>query len=206
MYPHPTIPRNLALYALNDWTLSQSSLPSGHLESPFDFMETLSLRKLLDVMPKYYEEAKEDIREFQLFMQKFKLFLIDGVPVDYQSSTRAQGQDRAILSLRNPPGEQLYTATLVIQTQEVNYDEGQYYEVDLRRIVRVTKSLADSLQEEKSLHHLMTKKEKKRFILIDTYDRKQLQFFAKTTKDANLILCGLKLLIERLLRENIRKG
>mmetsp|Transcript_15817 Transcript_15817/g.22507 ORF Transcript_15817/g.22507 Transcript_15817/m.22507 type:complete len:1026 (+) Transcript_15817:102-3179(+) len=84
MYPHPSPPNHLKIFASRNWVLELSCLASENIDLPFDFNgQLLTLRELLKYLMANPSITMEYMKEFDVFIQKFKIFLFDGVAVDY---------------------------------------------------------------------------------------------------------------------------
>eukprot|EP00979_Chaetoceros_neogracilis_P015051 scaffold5256_cov133-Chaetoceros_neogracile.AAC.1 len=68
--------------------------------------------------------------------------------------------------------------------------------LDLCNIVKVTQNEPKFAQSNTSLQK--GRKRRKRFVSLKTKDGKRVPFLARTGKDASLLACGLKLLVERI--------
>jgi len=221
-YPHPTPPQNLLKYIKHDWSLTSSCPPSENLESPLDMEGNLTLRELLQLFDSNPDTTIEDSREFCIFSQKLKTMLYDGVKVDYrwqqaEEKTEDSGEKKdspkyhsatVTLRLALTPGDDLQNAVLRFitrsrMTPSQNRDKESFYhsslELKIQNIVGISQLISN-----KSFRHLMSPQDKhsrKRFVCLEMEDGEKIAFLARTGKDASLLSCGLKLIIERILQE-----
>ena len=220
MYPHPTPPSNLLKYTSNDWTKNDSCLPSEPLEPPFDEDGSLSLRDLLNAYANVFSMYEEDSREFDMFILKFKQMLFDGVTVDRiwsekedrlgdgkgNGSSLDKSSVKVLVKLSLPPEASLKKGVLTLFSKEevskakksvfrdpvTSLDENETTDVlSLKSIFFISQQVSGQL----------SKKQKRRFVSIITKDGKNVTFLARTGKDAALLCCGLKLLLEKCFRE-----
>ena len=69
----------------------------------------------------------------------------------------------------------------------------------VNNIISISKTIPGSMPlSEPQVSETEKKKRKKRFVLLEMNDGTQIMFYARTGKDASLLSCGLKLLIERV--------
>lgn len=226
MYPHPTPPINLSRYTSHKWERRSSCMPSELLEQPFDEEGLITLRAFLRIIersPKFYREDKSEIDNFML---NFNRMLFDGVTVERtwisMKGTNTSEQDKvpskALMKLWHMPEESWELASLQFTSRaNVAENEGsphlppdfrypfqseamiaECFKVD--DISSISKTMPDEilLPSKQRISDEEMKKRQKRFLSFEMNDGTQVMFFARTGKDAALLSCGLKLLIERV--------
>lgn len=220
MYPHPTPPTNLLRFNSNSWKRENSCKAIEPLEAPCDDPNISTLRDLLSVFASDQKIYSEEIREYGIFMNKFKQMLFDGVTIekfwiDKDDGKRHQTHTvKVTLKLRRvqDPAEKVKEELIVI----VKSDDGDVNQPfidfkrplldDITRHCTITEILpVDSIthisqrpvkgKSESSTNE--DKKRRKRFVSLETEDEKKVTFLARTGKDATLLACGIKLMVER---------
>jgi hypothetical protein len=196
MYPHPPVPKNLLKFASCDWDLIKSCSATFDLEYPCNYRKGTTLRRYLDALRKNDVEMVEEAREIDIFHQKFKMFLIDGLSVDYLQFSEAMPYlVKGTLSLSILPGEKMDYGNLQFTVKNksgTNLSIGS-----MSTVIELDLSLMNSIHQKSLLE--LDRKTKKRLISIETHDKKKLIFLARTLKDAELLMCGFKLVIEKIL-------
>jgi hypothetical protein len=198
---------------------------SGILDPPFDENTITTLRQLLDTFDNGESVYDEDLNEFEVFAQKFKQMLYDGVTID-RAWPLEEGKD-------DHDGSFMTKVTLKLHsrcTQSGREDFLQFVaksrvaaigskcdfscpselpknkclseSLDLSNIVKVTQNEPKFAQSNTSLQK--GRKRRKRFVSLKTKDGKRVPFLARTGKDASLLACGLKLLVERIQKHRHR--
>ena len=225
MYPHPTPPKNLVKFNANDWTVESSCKVSGLLDPPFDENTITTLRQLLDTFDNGESVYDEDLNEFEVFAQKFKQMLYDGVTID-RAWPLEEGKDdhdgsfmtKVTLKLHSrctQSGREdflLFVAKSRVAAigskcdfscpSELPKNKCLSESLDLCNIVKVTQNEPKFAQSNTSLQK--GRKRRKRFVSLKTKDGKRVPFLARTGKDASLLACGLKLLVERIQKHRHR--
>ena len=219
MYPHPTPPINLSRYTLNTWEKKSSCEPSEILEHPFDEEGKITLRDFLGIIEKGSKQYREDKSEIDTFMMNFNQMLFDGVTVERlwtntKGSSRARSQvpTKALMKLSHLPGHSWEHATLQIipRARSKDYENKSDYqyplqnlpftaeEFNLNRIVSISKIIPKNalLPSKQKISHDEVKKRQKRFVSFEMSNGTIVMFYARTGKDASLLSCGLKLLME----------
>jgi hypothetical protein len=219
MYPHPTPPNNLVKFNSSDWTIEKSCKASGSLEQPFDEDSISTLKELLMTFENGESVYAEELNEFQVFTHKFKQMLFDGVTIDraWPKEDGKSDQDASFttkvtlkLDLRSTDtGREENLLFIAKSTGEVTGSTSDFScptvlsknkclseSLDLRSIVKISQSMPRNFVEpQTSLQEV--RKRRKRFVSLKTKDEKRVLFLARTGKDASLLACGLKLLVER---------
>lgn len=198
MYPHPTVPRNLLKFTSSNWDITKSCSTTSDLEYPLKIEKGTTLRRYLVALRMNDVHMVEEAREIDIFYQKFKLFLIDGFSVDYiQQSDILPSKIKGTLLLNILPGEKIDCGSiqLVIKDRSVmNLPIGS-----TTTLMDLDLSLINRIHQKTNLLELDSKT-KKRLISIETHDKKRLTFLARTLKDAELLLCGFKLVLEKIIQ------
>jgi len=225
MYPHPTPPENLVKYTQNDWSSQLSCKPSCPLEPPLDESGSLTLRELIALLIRHPVRYSEESTEFEVFTQKFKQMLYDGVSIDriwpllktktkdeqMPLSSLKNGQDhKGLLKLNLLHGQLLRDSSLKFLTRAPTesrkisktpqdgsidlMDPSNTTELKISDIICISQSMTKKFLSPKP--PLEKDKKKKRYVSIEIKGGKKLMFLARTGKDASLLSCGLKLLVE----------
>mmetsp|Transcript_15107 Transcript_15107/g.22638 ORF Transcript_15107/g.22638 Transcript_15107/m.22638 type:complete len:1055 (-) Transcript_15107:117-3281(-) len=229
MYPHPTPPPNLAKFNMNDWKVEESCKSSSALEQPFDDETVVTLRDLLRAFHAGKQIYAEEINEFDVFTQKFKQMLFDGVTIDRTWPQEKNDRHDDKKSRRGPS-----TAKVTLKLNQISRGldrEDQQYlhftmrpkggatddiidfgnpsgiskinkiseSIDLGDVIKISQNIPRNFLGEQKSVQ-ETRKMRKRFVSIKTKDNQKILFLARTGKDASLISSGLKLISEQRLR------
>ena len=198
MYPHPTVPRNLVKFSTCNWDLAKSCSVTSTLEYPCSFREGTTLRQYIDALRKNDVHMDEERREIDIFYQKFKLLLIDGLSIDsLQLSEAMSSIIKGTLLLSILPGEKMDCGCLQFIVKNKTMMKSS--NISTTTAIEIDLSLINSIHQNTGALEL-DRKMKKRFISIETHDKKKLLFLARTSKDAELLLCGFKLIMEKLVQ------
>jgi hypothetical protein len=219
MYPHPTPPNNLAKFNNNDWTIDKSCKITDSLESPFDEHSISTLRDLLKTFQKGGESYEEECNEFEIFTQKFRLMLYDGVTIDraWPVEDSKEYQDNSIITkvtmkLESSINDRGKADTLLFLAKSKKYvatvdcdfsspgclpkKKCLTQSLEIRNVVNISQTMPKNfIKDQTSLQE--ARKQRKRFVMLKSKDGKVVPFIARTAKDAALLACGLKLLAER---------
>mmetsp|Transcript_612 Transcript_612/g.1109 ORF Transcript_612/g.1109 Transcript_612/m.1109 type:complete len:998 (-) Transcript_612:47-3040(-) len=223
MYPHPTPPNNLVKFSNSDWTVEKSCMAYESLEPPFDEKSITTLRDLLKTFQKGEKFLVDECKEFEIFTQKFRQMLYDGVTIDraWPVDDCEHTKDNSFItkvtmrleSMMTDAGREDVLLFLAkkskTSTQKVDCDfcsPGSFpkkkclsQSLELRNIVHITQTLPKNfLQKNTSLQE--GRKQRKRFVMLQSEDGKGVPILARTAKDASLLACGLKLLAEKIIR------
>lgn len=223
MYPHPTPPNNLAKFSNSDWTVEKSCTVNDSLEPPFDEHTITTLRDLLKTFQQGGEHLYlEEFNEFEIFTQKFRQMLFDGVTIDraWPAEDCKDSQDNSFITKVTMRLESTLTGTgredtLLFLAKSVtsiprtdcdfsspdNFPKKKYLSqsLELCNIVNISQTMPKNfIQKQASLQE--GRKQRKRFVMLKSKDGKGVPFLARTAKDASLLACGLKLLAERICR------
>ena len=225
MYPHPTPPINLSRYTLKKWENDASCDPSELLEQPFDDEGFLNLRSFLRLIERGTKSYNEDKCEIDTFLLKFNRMLFDGVTVertwlvnDIKESNDASDKlpTKALIKLWHLPADSWEEASLQFSLRGKQLEQEQINVPDFRRPLENIDSYADEfkLNDIRSISTILpknevlltrkkmsedeVKKRHKRFVSFEMKDGTQVMFYARTGKDAALLSCGLKLLLEKV--------
>ena len=221
MYPHPTPPINLSKYTTGDWEQKLSCEASESLEPPFDEEGELTLRAFLRLVERGSKTYREDKSEIDTFMLKFNRMLFDGVTVERtcvidESSSEDEFPYKALMKLWHLPEDSWEDASLQLTRRIKSPSEVSRFPADFQYPLRYTGDEENSfkvtgivsistempeniiLASQKKMSDEETKKRRKRFVSFEMRNGTKVMFFARTGKDASLLSCGLKLLIERV--------
>lgn len=191
MHSHPVMPDALQRYSDSDW-IEFLSNHDGTLDASSCGMRT----KLALISQR---DMSADIqREIDIFARKFKYYLMDGVPVlrILSATSLGSGMEEKVLRITINDPSSLYSSSLELLRRRrpgvSNVGIPSNFSTTFEAITKLSPtpptSLVESLDEE----------EKKRFFSVETdLSPGPIMMLAKTKKDAMLLLCGLKLLLER---------
>lgn len=218
MYPHPTPPVNLLKFDGSSWEHPKSCKASKPLEAPCDEDNISMLRDLLNKISEKENSYLEEVKEFGIFMNKFKQMLFDGITIDSfwrNDSERKKNkadQSKVLLKLRRSVGSDGETTDDLVFAVRAENDVKDDLHADFRfplddinrnsracEIIRVDKIrlISQKPSNKRSSTTVITdQKNKKRYVSIETEDKNQIAFLARTGKDASLLACGLKLIAE----------
>jgi len=226
MYPHPTPPENLVKYTKNDWDVRESCPPSDPLEPPLEESGSLTLRELLCMIIRNPLIYGEENREFEIFTLKFKQMLFDGVSINrivdvkkkselMRLGTSSHADEKGLLKLYLLHGQPIWNATLQFITRTGTAPSGRSVtsgatslntnnatELNLGSIISISQSMASSVLPPGPKSPHSKDKKRRRFVSIEINDGSRIMFLARTGKDASLLSCGLKLLVERFLLQS----
>lgn len=224
MYPHPTPPINLSKYTLKTWEKKFSCEASEVLEPPYDEEGQLTLRAFLRIFERRSKLYREDKSEIDTFMLKFTQMLFDGVTVERTWAINGNNENnrtdsapsKALMKLWHLPEDswedaQLHFTSRVRSSKTATKTSPDFQfpfqnvEVEaesfrLNCIVSISKKMPGTLllSSKQKLSEEQAKKRQKRFVCFEMRDGTKVFFYARTGKDASLLSCGLKLLIERV--------
>eukprot|EP00957_Ditylum_brightwellii_P174493 13285721-Ditylum_brightwellii.AAC.1 len=185
------------------WTSRLSCAPA---QSTFlKGSDSMVLRKYLQYLKNNRSNArKEERRELEIFIQKFKRFLFDGVPVQYipnnQDPEREQIIENRIMYLQAQVGRPISEASLVVVLNKREKKEHILCHDDLSLplncISCVTQSLPDSLTA------TLDDDDRGKFFCFHRfkdmdYCDDAFMLIAKNAKDTCVLLCGIKLFLEQ---------
>lgn len=192
MHPHPVMPDTLQRYSDSDWVEFLSD-HDGTLDA-----SSCSMRTKLALISQ--RDMSADIqREIDIFARKLKYYLMDGVPVlrILSATSLGSGMEEKVLRITINDPSSLYSSSSMELLRRrrpgvSNVGIPSNFSTTFEAITKLSRtpptSLVESLDEE----------EKKRFFSVETdLSPGPIMMLAKTKKDAMLLLCGLKLLLER---------
>ncbi len=186
MHSHPVLPDSLQSYCDTDWVeLSPHGL--GTVSAPHGGMRTLL--KLIS-----QGGMEEEKREIDVFARKFKYYLMDGVPVQLVLPSNPGCREEKVLRLTIKSSASLSESLLEISRKRrpgvLNVGMQGSFVATLDNITRFSRNPPPSLE--------LDDEEKKRFFSIETdLSGIPIMMLSKNRKDAMLLLCGMKLLMER---------
>lgn len=223
MYPHPTPPINLSRFTLNLWERKSSVMSSEILESPFDEKGIISLRAFIRLIERSTKSHIDDKIEMDSFMLNFNRMMFDGVTAE-RTWVRKKGSkntlknhipSKALLKLWHLADNSWDNATLRFTSRGTSFDHHKSKAwIDFRQpmqkennsidcfkvidIVAISTKMPENIMSSAKISKDEMRKRQKRFVLFEMKDGTKVMFFARTGKDASLLSCGLKLLVERL--------
>ncbi len=224
MYPHPTPPINLSRFTYSNWDRKSSALASESLEPPFDEEGMITLRNFLRIIERGSKAHREDKSELDRFMLDFNRMLYDGVTVERTWISESESdfsEDRfpskVLMKLCHLPENSWELATLQFTSRGSTSNNEDFklsadFQYPLRNIevgaeifkLNDISSISNEMPakimtlSKKKLSNDEFKKLQKRCVSFETVDETKVAFLARTGKDASLLSCGLKLLIERV--------
>ena len=186
MHAHPVIPDMIQPYCNTDW-VEFSPCGFGTVSAAHGGMSTL-----LKLVAK--GGMIEEKREIDVFTRKFKYYLMDGVPVQFVLPSNPGCKEEKVLRLTIKNSASLSESSLEISRKRrpgiVNVGMQGNYTATLDNITRFSRSAPATLK--------LDDEEKRRFFSFETdLSGGPIMMLAKNRKDAMLLLCGMKLLMER---------
>lgn len=179
MHAHPVIPGNIEPYCNSDWVeLDQfnSSRSGGGMLTILKF------------------SSPEDRHEIDIFARRFKYYLLDGVPVQMVSLSSSDNNDERELRLNIVKANSLSDSLLELSQKRKPgiFDiatKGSFCTA-FQNITKLSRQPPPSLN--------LDEEEKKRFFSLETdLSVEPVMMLTKKKRDAELLLSGLKLLLER---------
>jgi len=186
MHSHPILPDSLQSYCDTDWVeLSPHGL--GTVSAAHGGMRTLL--KLIS-----QGGMEEEKREIDMFARKFKYYLMDGVPVQLVLPSNPGCREEKVLRLTIKNSASLSESVLEISRKRrpgvLNVGMQGSFVATLDNITRFSRNPPTLVN--------LDDEEKKRFFSFETdLSGTPIMMLAKNRKDAMLLLCGMKLLMER---------
>ena len=185
MHSHPVVPEMLQRYSDNDWV---EFLPSSDNTSP------LSMRAKLRIISQ--GKSSDNKREIAIFARKFQYYLMDGVPVHRLFPNNAGTTEEKVLRLTIANPYSLISSSLDLTRRRrpgvSNVGIPSNFSTTFDNITKLSRTPPVALSSR------LDDEEKKRFFSIETdLSPGPVMMLAKSKKDAMILLCGLKLLLER---------
>ena len=181
----------LQRYSDSDWV---EFLPD-HNASSANGTSSCGMRTKLQMISK--GNSLEPKREVDIFARKLKYYLMDGVPVHRVLSSNNSGvTEEKVLRLTIKDPTSLFTSSLELTRKRrpgvSNVGIPSNFSTTFESITKLSRSPPASLEKN------LDEEEKKRFFSIETdLSPGPVMMLAKSKKDAMILLCGLKLLLER---------
>jgi hypothetical protein len=192
MHAHPVIPELLQAYCTSDWsdivpTSSRNKSSNASVSSASGGMKTI-----LKLVAK--GDSIGDKREIDVFARRFQYYLIDGVPVQVVLPTNSSSREDKILRLTIRESTAFSEALLELSRKRrpgiVNVGMQGNYVATMETITKLSRTPPATLE--------LDEEEKRRFFSFETeLSSGPIMMLAKSKKDSMLLLCGLKLLLER---------
>lgn len=135
-----------------------------------------------------------DKREIDVFSRRFQYYLMDGVPVQVVLPNNASSKEEKVLRLTIRESTSFSEALLELSRKRrpgiMNVGMQGNYVAPFETITKLSRTPPASLE--------LDEEEKRRFFSFETdLSGGPIMMLAKSKKDAMLLLCGLKLLLER---------
>ncbi|KAL3807661.1 hypothetical protein ACHAXA_007951 [Cyclostephanos tholiformis] len=187
MHSHPVLPDVLQRYSDNDWVEFLPDL--GSIGS------SCGMRSKLAMVSKR-DSSAEVQREIDIFARKFKYYLMDGVPVMRVLSTKSNSSmEEKVLRLTVKDPRSIFSSSLELLRRRKpgvsNVGIPNNFSTTFEAITKLSRTPPKALSG-------LDEEEKKRFFSFETdLSPGPIMMLAKSKKDAMLLLCGLKLLLER---------
>lgn len=178
MHAHPVIPEKIEPYCNTDWDELDQYL------SPRNGGITTIL--------KY--SSPEDRLEIDIFTRRFKYYLMDGVPVQMVSPSTPDDNDERELRLTIENPDSLSDSLLELSGKRkpgtVGIAPQGHFSTTFENITKLSRQPPPSLN--------LDEEDKRRFFSLETdLSNGPVMMLAKNNRDAELLLAGLKLLLER---------
>jgi hypothetical protein len=219
MYPHPTPPNNLVKFNLNNWTKDESCKSSGSLDPPFEDKTIATLKDFLHTLENSESIYTDELNEFEVFTQKFNQMLYDGVTIDRVWPTENErgsqddsptskitlkldskatniGTEHFLLFIAKSHKSRKGISSDFTKPTDLSKNKYLSESLKLHNVVEISQHMPINFKLPQ-LSSQEKKKWRKRFVSLKTNDGKSIWFLARTGKDASLLACGLKLIVER---------
>lgn len=181
MHSHPVIPGMLLQYSESDWVEFLPDQQSAGASK----LETIAKKSSL-----------EDKREIEIFARKFKYYLMDGVPVQRVLASNKSGMtEEKVLRLTIKDPNSLFSSSLELSRKRRpgvnNVGIPSNFSTTFENITKLSRTPPAALTN-------LDEEEKKRFFSFETdLSPGPVMVLATSKKDAMILLCGLKLLLEK---------
>ena len=193
MHTHPVIPEMIQPYCISDWVeFSLHSKSYGRGSASTTSMSHGGMRTILKLVAN--GDSIEEKREIDVFTRKFKYYLMDGVPVHIILSNSMGCKEEKILRLKIENPDSLSESLLELSRKRrpgvINVGVQGNYVATFESITKLSRNPPANLE--------LDDEEKRRFFSFETdLSGGPVMMLAKSKKDSMLLLCGLKLLLER---------
>ena len=195
MHAHPVIPELIQAYCTYDRSdiVPTSSRNKSSSVSTSSAGSSGGMKTILNLVAK--GDSIDDKREIDVFARRFQYYLMDGVPVQVLlPTTSAPSQEEKILRLMIRGSTAFSHALLELSRKRrpgiINVGMQGNYVATMETITKLSRTAPVVLD--------LDEEEKKRFFSFETdLSDGPVMMLAKNKKDAMLLLCGLKLLLER---------
>jgi hypothetical protein len=186
MHSHPVLPDVLQKFSDNDWVEFLPELGSG---------SSCGMRSKLAMIAQ--RDSSADVQqEIDIFARKFQYYLMDGVPVMRVLSTKSNvSMEEKVLRLTIKDPRSLFSSSLELLRRRrpgvSNVGIPSNFSTTFEAMTKLSRTPPAALS-------CLDDDEKKRFFSFETdLSPGPIMMLAKSKKDAMLLLCGLKLLLER---------
>lgn len=189
MHSHPVIPDILQKYSDSDWV---EFLPDHSSTT-----SSCGMRAKLQMISNSH--SLETKREIDIFSRKFKYYLMDGVPVHRVLSNNNSGTtEEKVLRLTIKDSKSLFSSSLDLTRKRrpgvSNVGIPSNFSTTFENVTKLSRTPPVAILG----NYELDEEEKKRFFSIETdLSPGPVMMLAKSKKDAMILLCGLKLLLER---------
>lgn len=194
MHAHPVIPELIQAYCTSDWSAfipssSRNKSSNGSVNSAASGGGMKTILKLVA-----NGDSVDDKREIDVFARRFQYYLMDGVPVQVVLPNNSTTREEKILRLTVKDSSSFSEALLELSRKRrpgiINVGMQGNYVAAMETITKLSRTPSGALG--------LDEEEKKRFFSFETdLSGGPIMMLAKSKKDAMLLLCGLKLLLER---------
>ena len=194
MHAHPVIPELIQAYCTSDWSAAMPT-SSRNKSSSNSVNSTASgggMKTILKLVAK--GDSIDDKREIDVFARRFQYYLMDGEPVYVVQPNNPSLKEEKILRLTNKGSHTFMESLLELSRKRrpgiMNVGMQGNFMASMDTITKLSRTPSSVLD--------LDEEEKKRFFSFETdLSRAPIMMLAKSKKDAMLLLCGLKLLLER---------
>jgi len=192
MHSHPVIPEVLQRFSESDWV---EFLPDHDASANGG---SCGMRTKLRTIANGGCALLEARHETNIFARKFKYYLMDGVPVHRVLFNKNNGRvcEEKVLRLTIKDPTALFSSSLELSRKRrpgvSNVGIPSNFSTAFESVIKLSRTPPTA--------HVtgFDGKERKRFLLIETdLSPGPVMMLAKSKKDAMILLCGLKLLLER---------
>ena len=200
MHSHPVIPDLLQSSTSSDWVEFLPPQDGGSVNDETGSVHQGMGTRLRSIL---HGDSTEDRREIDIFARKFKYFLVDGVPVCLITTTITTSdvcvtgtiEDKVLRITITIPDQSTMASSLleIVRKRRPGVSNvGMMGDFSTRfgNITRLSRTPPTGLN--------LDEDETRRFFSVETdLTSGPIMMLAKSKKDAMLLLCGLKLLLER---------
>eukprot|EP00804_Cyclotella_cryptica_P020474 CCRYP_019792-RA/>CCRYP_019792-RA protein AED:0.07 eAED:0.07 QI:1564/1/1/1/1/1/2/151/635 len=194
MHAHPVIPELIQPYCTSDWSdfVVASVRNKSSNVSVSSAVSGSGMKTMLKLVLK--GDSIDDKREIDVFARRFQYYLMDGVPVHVVLPSNVSSKEEKILRLNIKKSSSFSDALLELSRKRrpgiINVGMQGNYVAAMETITKLSRTPPPGLD--------LDEEEKRRFFSFETdLSGGPIMMLVKSKKDSMLLLCGLKLLLER---------